>query len=79
MATRTDEPLTVHGGLEGDDARKAQKIREDIADTRNHMARTVDAIEERLSPKNIKAQVSSVKSHLLEEVSSTTRKLLEEI
>lgn len=79
MATRTDEPLTVHGGLEGDDARKAQKIREDIADTRNHMARTVDAIEERLSPKNIKAQVSSVKSHLLEEVSSTKTKLLEEI
>jgi gas vesicle protein len=79
MATRTDEPLTVHGGLEGDEARKAEKIREDIAETRNHMARTVDAIEERLSPKNIKAQVSSVKSHLLDEVSSTKTKLLEEI
>lgn len=79
MATRTDEPLTVHGGLEGDDARKAEKIREDIAETRNHMARTVDAIEERLSPKNIKAQVSGVKTHLLEEISSTKTKLLEEI
>lgn len=80
MATRTVEPLIVtEGGLEKDDALKAEKIRNDIVETRNHMARTVDAIEERLSPKNIKAQVSSVKEHLLEEVSSTKTKLLEEI
>lgn len=80
MAKRTDEPLIVReGGLESDDALKAEKIRNDIVETRNHMARTVDAIEERLSPKNIKAQVSSVKNHLLDEVSSVKTKMLEEM
>ena len=69
MATRTDGPLIVRGGgLEGGDAAKAEKLRFEITQKRNDMGRTVDAIEERLSPKNIKAQVTSVKDHLLEEI-----------
>jgi ElaB/YqjD/DUF883 family membrane-anchored ribosome-binding protein len=79
MATRSDEPLTVHGGLEGDHALEAERIREDIAETRNHMARTAAAIEERLSPANIKAQVSGVKSHLLEEIKDAKSTLQSEL
>lgn len=80
MATRTDEPLIVRdGGLAHDDAKKASILRNDIVETRNHMGRTVDAIEERLSPKNIKAQVSSVKNHLLEEIKDAKNTLKGEV
>ncbi len=69
MATRADEPLIVRGdGLDEDDAKKAEQIRNDIVETRNHMARTVDAIEERLSPKHIKEQVTSLKEHVIGEL-----------
>lgn len=80
MATRTDEPLIVRGGgLEGDDAAQAERLRNDIADTRNHMGRTVDTIEERLSPKNLKAQVTSVKAHVVSELKDAKDQLKGEV
>jgi hypothetical protein len=67
MATRTDESVTV------------TRLREDIVATRNHMGRTVDAIEERLSPKNIKAQVTSVKQHVIDEIKDAKSTMKSEV
>ena len=69
MATRTDGPLIVRDpDLGRTDAEKAEQLRFEIAEKRNQMGRTVDAIEERLSPRNIKAQVTSVKNHVIDEI-----------
>lgn len=80
MATRADEPLIVReGGLEGDDAKKAEALRFDIADTRDQMGRTVSAIEERLSPKHLKEQVTSVKEHVVGELKDAKDRVLGEM
>ena len=58
MAKRTDESMTMTKQTGIDDGTAA--IRGDIERTRGDMSRTVNEIEERLSPSRIKAQLNSV-------------------
>lgn len=63
MAENAGRPLTAPD--------KTFAIRADIAETRAHMTRTVDAIEERLSPAHLKEQVADVKQNVLEQFNET--------
>ena len=54
----------TYGGKSDD----VSAIRQDIDRTRADMSRTVNAIEERLSPAHIKEQITSVKEHVVEQL-----------
>lgn len=62
MDHRTGSPLI------GEPSPRATAIRDDIAQTRAEMSRTVGAIEERLSPAHIKEQIADVKENLLDQI-----------
>lgn len=64
MATRTGEPMSPY---QKNEEQQTSAIRSDIARTRGNMSRTVDEIEERLSPAHIKEQVSEIKQSMLVE------------
>jgi hypothetical protein len=65
MAENAGRPLTAEN--------KTFAIRADIAQTRADMTRTVDAIEERLSPAHLKEQISETKDHIKEEIAREIR------
>lgn len=57
--------MTLNEGRGTDDV---TTIREGIERTRREMSRTVGAIEERLSPANVKEQVTNVKEHVKDQL-----------
>jgi len=69
--------MTLPNGNGGSD--KTAEIREDIERTRGDMSRTVNAIEERLSPAHLKEQVRSVKESVLGEYHEVKDHLKEDI
>jgi len=71
MAENAGRPLTAEN--------KTFAIRADIAQTRADMTRTVDAIEERLSPAHLKEQVADVKENVLGQFQETKDQIKEEI
>ncbi len=76
MATRTVEPLS---GLGQGDATRTATLRNDIVETRDRMGRTALAIEERLSPKHIKEQVTSLKEHVIGELKDARTQIKGEV
>ncbi len=77
MVARAGEPMS---GYEGKgDHEKTALVREDIERTRTNMSRTVNAIEERLSPAQIKQQVADIKLSVLGEYHEAKDHLKEDI
>ena len=77
MVARAGEPMS--GREEKSDGEKTALIRNDIERTRTEMSRTVDAIEQRLSPAHIKEQVADIKQSILGEYHETKDHLKEDI
>ena len=76
MVARAGEPMS------GDEKSRNDRtafIRDDIERTRANMSRTVDAIEERLSPAHIKEQVADIKQSVLGEYHEAKDHLKEDI
>ena len=61
MGKRTNEPMTQGSAPDA----KTAAIRGDIAQTRDDMAKTIDQIEERLSPAHLKEQIADIKQSAL--------------
>lgn len=74
MAKRAGESMTPYDGKGGTDPTAA--IRGDIERTRDDMSRTVNEIEERLSPAHLKEQVASVAADLKEQVAELKQSAL---
>jgi len=66
--------MTVAKEKGGDDDQAV--LRSDIERTRHEMSRTVNAIEERLSPAHFKEQITSVKEHLVEQIREAKAELV---
>ena len=77
MAKGAGEPMSGYDGSGGHD--KTALIRSDIDRTRMNMSRTVDAIEQRLSPAHIKEQVADIKQSVLGEYHEAKDHLKEDI
>jgi hypothetical protein len=66
MVDGTGESMSGSGSFDdGEDEKSAAKIRREIEQTRGDMSRTVNQIEERLSPAHIKEQVADLKQSVL--------------
>ena len=78
MAKRTGESMTVPTGKSGDDDKTAM-IRGDIERTRGDMSRTVNEIEERLSPAHLKEQVASVTAGVKADIEAKVAELKESV
>jgi hypothetical protein len=61
---KMDDPVLIEG---------------DIRETRNQMSRTVNAIEERLSPAHIKEQVTNVKEHVVGQIRDAKDQLVSNV
>ena len=67
VAGRSTE--STRGYAEGDDAQRTREIRHEIEETRGEMSETIDAIQEKLKPRNIVADATDrVKSAATERV-----------
>ncbi|MDB4939504.1 MAG: hypothetical protein JWP87_6476 [Labilithrix sp.] len=77
MAKRTSESLTAPNGSPAIDQTAA--IRGDIERTRGDMSRTVNEIEERLSPAHLKEQVANVTSGVKQDIEQKVADLKESV
>jgi hypothetical protein len=78
MAKRTGESMTAPNGKIGTEDQTAL-IRGDIERTRGDMSRTVNAIEERLSPAHLKEQFASVTAGITADVEHKVAELKESV
>ena len=78
MAKRTGESMTAPNGKIGIEDQTAL-IRGDIERTRGDMSRTVNAIEERLSPAHLKEQFASVTAGITADVEHKVAELKESV
>ena len=78
MAKGTGESMTTANGKVTDDGQTAA-IRDDIDRTRGNMSRTVNAIEERLSPAHPKEQFASVTAGITSDVEEKVAELKESV
>lgn len=77
MAKRTSESMTApNGKVSGD---QAAVIRGDIERTRGDMSRTVNEIEERLSPAHIKEQIANVTAGVKDDIEQKVAELKESV
>ena len=76
MAKRTGESMTAPNNMDED---KTAAIRGDIERTRGDMSRTVNEIEERLSPAHIKEQVASVTAGVKSDIEQKVADLKESV
>lgn len=77
MAKRTGESMTAPNKMSEDD--KTAMIRGDIERTRGDMSRTVNEIEERLSPARIKEQVANVTAGVKSDIEQKVADLKESV
>ena len=77
MAKRTGESMTAPDNRLGED--KTAVIRGDIERTRGDMSRTVNEIEERLSPAHIKEQVANVTAGVKSDIEQKVADLKESV
>lgn len=77
MAKRAGESMTAQNGKSASE--KTEAIRSDIERTRGDMSRTVNEIEERLSPAHIKEQVASVAAGVTENIEHKVAELKESV
>lgn len=76
MAKRAGESMTAPDGKVGSDT---EAIRSEIERTRGDMSRTVNEIEERLSPAHIKEQVAAVTAGVTQNIESKVAELKESV
>lgn len=76
MAKRAGESMTAPDGKVGSDT---EAIRNEIERTRGDMSRTVNEIEERLSPAHIKEQVAAVTAGVTQNIESKVAELKESV
>ena len=79
MAERTDEVKAIGGGAEAEDREETAAIRADIEQTRAKMGATIDEIQERLDPANLRDQAVAQIKEQFEEAKATVMEKAEDM